>query len=217
MTLEKKKSQADQTTERLRELVLSNDYVPGQALRQTELAELLGVSRTPVREALKELATEGLVEISPTGRTVVASIDPAMIKEYYEVRCQLEIWMLKLAIPVLTAEQLDQAFEINEKMANCNEAEWSQLNFEFHRALSSPANKPHTLLLIEELNASYTERLLSLTKSLRDHDRSLRDHRDIIEACHKGDVQGACDRMESHILLNSHALIERLVAVQANT
>lgn len=217
MTLEKKKSQADQTVERLRELVLSNDYVPGQPLRQTEIAELLGVSRTPVREALKELAVEGLVEISSTGRTVVASIDPDMIKEYYEVRCQLEIWMLKLAIPVITPEQLDQAYELNEKMATCDETEWGQLNFEFHRALSGPANKPHTLALIEDLNASCTERLFSLTKSLRNYDRSLRDHRDIIEACRKGDVQGACDRMESHILLNSHALIERLAAVQANT
>lgn len=217
MTLEKKKSQADQTVERLRQLVLSNDYLPGQPLRQTEIAERLGVSRTPVREALKELAVEGLVEISPTGRTVVASIDPAMIKEYYEVRCQLEIWMLKLAIPVITSEQLDQAYETNEKMAACDESEWGRLNLQFHRTLSSPANKPHTLTLIEDLNASYTLRLSSMTKSLRDYDRSLRDHREIIEACRKRDVQGACDRMESHILLNSHALIERLAAVQANT
>lgn len=216
MTSEKKKSQTGQTVERLRELVLSNRYAHGQPLRQTEIAEFLGVSRTPVREALKELAVEGLVEITPTGRTLVASIDPALIKEYYEIRCQLELWMLGLAIPVMTPEQLEQASAINEKMASCDEDEWEALNHRFHRTLCGPANKPHTLALIEDLSAGSMARLRSLTKSLRNRERSLRDHREIIDACRKGDVQCARDRLESHILLNSHALIERLAAVQAN-
>ena len=213
---EKKKSQTDQTVELIRELVLGNRYTPGQSLRQTELAEMLGVSRTPVREALKELAVEGLVEITPTGRTIVASIDPALIKEHYEIRCQLELWMLGLAIPVMTTEQLDRADEINEKLAICGEDEWKTLNNQFHRVLCAPANKPHTLALLEDLNVGAMARLHSLTKSLRNTERSIRDHREIVDACRKGDTQTAQDRLESHVLLNSNALIERLAAAQAN-
>ncbi|KIN78944.1 GntR family transcriptional regulator [Sulfitobacter mediterraneus] len=217
MESQKKKRAAGQTVDRLRELVLGNTFSDGEALRQTEIAELLGVSRTPVREALKELAQEGLVQIGPTGRTVVAGVDLKLIREYYEIRCQLEMWMLRLAIPVMTDAHIQKASEINQKMLTCQPDEWPKLNFEFHKILCGPANKPHTMALIEDLYMGSITRLRSPMRMFRNPDRSVRDHNQILQACRNQDVQGACDRLESHILLNSHALIEHLSALQANS
>ncbi len=210
-----KTNAADQTINRLRQLILNNTYSMGAPLRQAEIADTLGVSRTPVREALRTLAQEGLVDISPTGRTTVAKIDPEILQERFEIRCQLEMWMLELAIPVMTQADLDKAEAINEKLANCAQEDWGQLNYEFHSALYAPANKPLALSMVKDLYNGARVRLRNPIYSARNVERSLRDHKELIAFCAAGDLQGACDRLESHIILHSLALLERLRAMQS--
>ncbi len=214
-TMESKKQLASQTAERLKQLILDEHFGLGEPLKQTEIAEILGVSRTPVREALKLLEQEGLVTISATGRTTVAPVDPDYLQELYEIRCQLEMWLIELAIPLQTAADLEKAREINEKLAVCTPDEWSALNREFHHILCRPANKPHTLAMIDNLYNSYNVRLRKPIHDLRNVQRSLRDHKELLAACAARDVEAARDRIESHILLSSHALIERLRATQS--
>jgi|GEM_PF-1269199 len=210
----RKTNAADQTVDRLRALILNDTYPMGAPLRQAEIADNLGVSRTPVREALKTLAREGLVEITPTGRTCVAKVDPNIIRERFEIRCQLELWMLELAIPVMAESDLAKAEAINAAMASCAREDWGELNFRFHGALYGPANKPLALAMVKDLYNGSRARLRNPIYSARNVERSLRDHKELIALCAAGNVQAACDRLESHIILHSLSLLERLRAMR---
>jgi DNA-binding GntR family transcriptional regulator len=92
----------------LRKLILTRKLPPGQRLVQSDLAARLGVSRTPIREALHQLATEGLVTISPYRGASVASISPDDLEAIYHVRIALESYAAHLVIRNITDEEIEQ-------------------------------------------------------------------------------------------------------------
>ena len=100
---------ASMAVEALRERILRGDYPDGEPLRQDALADELGVSRIPVREALRQLEAEGLVTFSPHRGAVVSSLSLAEIEELFELRAEIECDLLRRAIPKTTKEQLDRA------------------------------------------------------------------------------------------------------------
>src|SRR5215472_15637926 len=97
------------TVEALRERILRGDFPEGAPLRQDALADELGVSRIPVREALRQLEAEGLVTFSPHRGAVVASLSLSEIDELFELRADIECDLMRRAIPRMTAEQLERA------------------------------------------------------------------------------------------------------------
>jgi DNA-binding GntR family transcriptional regulator len=112
-----------QTVERLvidamRQAILTNVFEPGDRLRQEELAELFGTSRIPVREALKALEYEGLVRSEPHRGFTVTSLDADDVDEVYELRILLEGEAIRLAIPLLTYEDLDALEELFQQLGN---------------------------------------------------------------------------------------------------
>jgi len=98
--------------EALREKILRGEYPEGAPLRQDTLAAELGVSRIPVREALRQLEAEGLVTFVPHFGAVVSSLSLSEIKELFELRALLETDLLRRAIPRIREEDLDRADEI---------------------------------------------------------------------------------------------------------
>src|SRR3954469_17050465 len=100
------------TVEALRERILRGDYPEGEPLRQDALADELGVSRIPVREALRQLEAEGLVTFSPHRGAVVSSLSLAEIEELFELRAQIECDLIRRAIPNMTKDQLDRATDV---------------------------------------------------------------------------------------------------------
>src|SRR3954453_8371035 len=103
---------ASMTVEALRERILRGDYPEGEPLRQDALAEELGVSRIPVREALRQLEAEGLVTFSPHRGAVVSTLSLDEIEELFQLRADIECDLLQRAIPKMTAEQLDRATDV---------------------------------------------------------------------------------------------------------
>src|SRR5574342_233981 len=97
----------DDTYIRLRELIL-NEYSPGQALSEQELANLVGVSRTPIREALFRLEKDGLIAIVPRRGPFVAALTIKDIHELFEVREALELYAVKRAVERLDLRELDR-------------------------------------------------------------------------------------------------------------
>ncbi len=92
----------------MREGILANRIAPGTVLQEVPLAESLGVSRGPIREALGDLAAEGLVTITPRRGAVVASLSKRDFLEAYQVREALESLAVQLAVPVMTAQDFAQ-------------------------------------------------------------------------------------------------------------
>ncbi|MBL8131708.1 MAG: GntR family transcriptional regulator [Anaerolineae bacterium] len=100
----------------LRQLILSRQYKPGDRLVQNDLAEHLGVSRTPIREALHQLAKEGLVTISPYRGASVASLEPAELEGIYHIRIALESYAARLVARNITPAEIAALWDIHAEM-----------------------------------------------------------------------------------------------------
>src|SRR4029078_13747600 len=103
---------ASMTVEALRERILRGDYPEGEPLRQDALADELGVSRIPVREALRQLEAEGLVTFSPHRGAVVSTLSLEEIEELFELRADIEADLLRRAMPHVATEDVTRAKEI---------------------------------------------------------------------------------------------------------
>lgn len=184
----------------LREAILRNVLTGGQQLRQDEIAAHLGVSRIPVREALRQLEAEGLVTFFPHRGAVVSELSHQEVQEIYEIRIPLEATALRLALPRLTQQDLERAEAILEAIDRETEvAKWSGLNREFHTILYAPADRPRLLALINTLRTN-VERYQRIYISLMQHKvNSQREHRQILEACRRRDVGTAVQALESHL------------------
>jgi DNA-binding GntR family transcriptional regulator len=127
----------------LRQCVLDGTLTPGTKLSQVALAEQLGVSRTPLREVLRMLQEEGLVEIEPNQRTRVAGLDPEELDEIYATRILLETLGLSLSLGSFTREQqrkAKQALTAMRKAAKAGDvAAWFDGHAQFHRRLTTGA------------------------------------------------------------------------------
>lgn len=105
----------------LRKAILQGDFKPGQRLKQSELADSLGVSRMPVREALRKLELEGLVILEPHKGAIVKSIQIEDILEIYELRSQLEKMAVELSVEGLVEDDIKQLKKLADKMESADE------------------------------------------------------------------------------------------------
>jgi DNA-binding GntR family transcriptional regulator len=200
--------------DRLREKILRGDYPEGVPLRQDALASELGVSRIPVREALRQLEVEGLVTFSPHVGAVVSTLSLGEIVELFDVRAVLEVDVLRRAIPRMTVADLERAAEILDAYELAFQAgdvgAWGVLNWRFHSTLLGAADRPLTMNLLQTLHNQsdrYTRLQLSLTHG---ESRANEEHRAILLAVRNGDVAGACTVLYDHVIGAGHALVDFL-------
>src|SRR5215467_9490543 len=200
-----RQSLAAAVVERLRERILRGELAEGEQLRQESIAAEFETSRIPVREALSHLAGEGLVKIIGNRGAVVAALSPDEIMQLFETRAVLESYMVRLAIPNMTAEDFRKAEEILERYERSLEHEseeksWGRWNWNFHSALYAPANRPVMMSFLRTLNLQcdrYTRLHLAVT---RDQHQAGKAHRDLLEVCRSRDAAAAEEAMRRHIL-----------------
>jgi DNA-binding GntR family transcriptional regulator len=202
--------QANRIADILREEIVSGVLQAGAALRQEHLAELHQTSRMPVRDALRLLESEGLVQLSPNKGAIVSPLDPAELREVYEMRAALETLALRLAIPELTNSRIDQAAAIQDNAEASGLANFSSLNKSFHSTLYEPCGRPRLLAQIAALNDTGS-RYLRLAAARLDYvERSHLEHRELLLACRQRDMARACDILEHHIEEAGNALYRHL-------
>jgi DNA-binding GntR family transcriptional regulator len=186
----------------LREAILSGKYPGGMRVNIPEVAERLGMSRMPVREALRQLDTEGLVTIRPNRGVVVTELTPEDILEVFEMRAVLEGLAVRVALPRFDDEAFEDLARIHERMDRNrgNAAQWLRLHNEFHDYICRKSGRPRlvaqTTLLrrtvepylrvhigayeSEELLGSEHQRLLETLRA-RDPERAERAMREHVE------------------------------------
>jgi DNA-binding GntR family transcriptional regulator len=193
-------TKAARATERLRQAILRGDLDSRRPLREVELSRRLGVSRVPVREALHQLEGEGLVEIRPHRGARVTRLSEAELTEIAEICRLLEAHVLRLAVPHLTPQGLRRAGEIIGRLDGISDpVEWSRLNWELHRTLYQPAERPRLIGLVAGLRAN-AERYLYLL--LKDRQRRLelnQEHRSILAACRARRARRAGELLDRHL------------------
>ena len=202
---------ASMTLDAIRDGILHGNYPEGEPLRQDALADELGVSRIPIREALRQLEAEGLVTFSPHRGAIVSSLSLAEIEEVFEIRANLEPDLLRRALPRLTTYQLDQADEILDRYAEAlrggDVAQWGELNWEFHSSLWAPADRPVTRAILHRLHQQ-SDRYLRMQLALTHGETLANDeHRAIAAAARSGDSKLACQLMKEHITGASRSLL----------
>ena len=195
---------ASLAVEALRERILRGDYPDGEPLRQDALADELGVSRIPVREALRQLEAEGLVTFSPHRGAVVSSLSLDEIDELFELRADIECDLLRRAIPRTSAEQLERADDVLDEFEDALRAgeatRWGPLNWHFHAALYAPAARNFTMGVLQKLH-QHSDRYFRMQVLLaKGGERANAEHRAIAAAVRAKDVESAGRLMRSHIL-----------------
>lgn len=184
----------------LREAILDGRLPRGTALRQQELADLFGVSRMPVREALRQLEAQSLLNVVQHKGAVVAPLITNNAIETYALRAVLETFALRLSIPLLEADDLAQAARYIEQLeAQTDHAEIGRLNRLFHMSLYHRAPNSKLLDLIErELNEE--ERFLRFHLSSMGLGKLTQDdHRALLEAAAAKDIDHAVVVLENHL------------------
>jgi len=204
------------TVDAIRERILRGRYAEGKPLRQDKIGVELGVSRIPVREALRQLEAEGLVTFNPHRGAVVSVLSLKQIGELYELRADIECDLLRRAIPNMTAEDHARAQEVldsyEQAFRSGQVAVWGALNWKFHSTLYAPADRALTMSIVHRLHHHsdrYSRMQLALTHG---ESRARTEHRAIAAAAKKKDISKAVRLLREHILGAGSALVTFLEA-----
>ncbi|HEY0249224.1 MAG TPA: GntR family transcriptional regulator [Gryllotalpicola sp.] len=185
----------------LRDAIVSGSLAGGTRLVQAELAEQLGVSITPIREALRDLAGEGLVIVDPHKGSRVRTLDLDDVRELYALRIVLEPIMVRRVITSVTAEQLDRAQDLHVRLYETDDiVVWSELNKQFHAVLAeSDQGSRLSSILTGMRDASSAYVSLSLGADTRRTTESNVEHGELVELYRRGDADAAVALTVQHL------------------
>lgn len=192
-----------QVADRLRAQIYHNELKPGDAIDEPALCKRYGISRTPLREALKVLSSEGLIELIPHKGSFVRSMDIAELNELFPVMAVLEGLCAREAVENCTEEELRRLESMHEKLekhaANAEVDDYYEQNFVFHQAIQDLAGNRTLQRIIGDLRkvlrlARHTQ--LTIPGRLA---ASINEHRNIMLAFHTHDPDLADRNMKTHL------------------
>jgi DNA-binding GntR family transcriptional regulator len=213
---------SDSVFDVLRNNILSRAFRSGDRLDVKALASQLGVSPTPVKDAITRLAAEGLIEVRPRAGTYVAEIQPEAVAETFEIRRALECLAAEKLVERVTPECLDRFAKIVEALERpvSNEAsrvEHERRNVELHMAIVEGAGNKKLVELYKSLNAHLTiakiHRRRSPNATRLDQER--KEHRAMLDALRKKDTRKLVDTLAEHIRRAGAALVDDVASAQA--
>lgn len=185
----------------LRSAIESGELAPGEWLVEAPLAQRYGVSRTPVREALRRLEQDGLVERGERGLQV-RSRSPEEILEIYEVRVMLEGFAARLAAvrrTELDLARLERAAEIMEHLQSPEPVAQSQSNLSYHQAIWRSSHNATLMDMLHRLQGHLTRYPATTLSRPGRWPVVLEDHRQLIEAIREGQAERAQELAEAHM------------------
>lgn len=186
----------------VRESILRGDLAPGSEVSQVQLANQLGVSRTPLREALRLLQREGLVDSRRNRRVRVAPLSVEDFDELYAIRLVLECTALKLSVPLLTPEELadlkGQMAQMAHYTANEDYERWDVPHRAFHRGLIAHAGERMMRMIAELADHGTRYRRLYLSDPPA-RENAEAEHRAILAAAEAGEVDQAAVLLITHL------------------
>lgn len=208
-------SQTERAVTLLREKIMSNELSPGSNHLETELAELLGLSRTPVREAMLRLESQGLVEVRPRHGMRVLPISANDMEEIYQLLTELEsLAAYDLALKKPTPEQLEPmrraVRDMDEALVRDDRQSWAEADSKFHEILVELAGN-RRLRNVVAMYSDQAHRARMVTLYIRPKPTSSnQDHLDLLEALERGDADAAREIHRNHRLRAKEMMIDLL-------
>ena len=201
----------------LRHAIVSDLLKPGERLNVEELAEKLGVSLTPVRGAIQQLATEGLVEIKPRSGTFVASLTAQDVEETLQIRCALECLAGEEAVRRIGAEDLGRLRELLHALGKPAASEEEQRahgrdNSELHQIIVRASGNRRLREIYEELNAHIQIARVHAGESnwAARLEEEREEHEAIVAALEARDAEGLRNALRKHVYRAKDALVAAL-------
>lgn len=206
----------DKVYEKIKSMAIDYHFKPSDRINEVELATQLGVSRTPVREALNRLAKDGFMNFVPNRGFYFRDLTPDGVRELYEVRMVIEQATFRFACQRATDEEIAETTAIWEDVASLKseknqEEKWSEIaeiDERFHMAIARIAKNDRLYEMLESLNAlSRFFRRIDLETPIRRNDAYV-EHEDIIKALRERDIEKGVKLIEQHIFLSSEHAVE---------
>ena len=205
----------------LRQAILTGELKPGERLMEIHLANRLGVSRTPIREAIRKLELEGLVTMIPRRGAEVAQITEKSMKDVLEVRRTLDALSAELACERISKEEeeaLKQAclnFEAAVKTKDTKAI--AKADVAIHDIIAAATGNQRLIQLINNLAEQMYRYRFEYIKDATQHERIIEEHRIIYESIVKKDKEAAAEMAKTHIDNQEKAVIARIRMEQSNT
>lgn len=187
--------------------MMRGEVAPGSWLRQDEIAERLGISKIPVREALNRLAASGLLRFETNRGAFIPRLTADEAEENFQLRLGVEMLLLRRAVKNLTIVDLAEAELALEAGTGRTSTE---SNWQFHQALYRASGWTRGLAIVRSLHAAVAPYVLLYTEGLGGSKHSDEQHHAMLEACRSYDPNAACTILERHINEASTALIHFL-------
>lgn len=202
---------ADQVYQDLRGRILSGDLGPGVFIRERDLSDALGVSRTPVRDALGRLASEGFLERLPHRGFRIPEESVVDLLELYPILTALEIWAGRESFPRLDAEDLLALEQLNrdclETIRDGDSRGAIEANHEFHRRLSSRCRNRHLLALLDDLRSKVVRMEYWSVSHPGQTLEAVQQHKEILRAISARDYARAFAVLEQNRMQTYHAYL----------
>jgi DNA-binding GntR family transcriptional regulator len=209
----------EHVAQRLRQMLVENRIPPGAKLNERELAELLQVSRTPLREAIKMLAAEGLVELVPNRGAIAVSLTEADVLDTFEVMAGLEAQSGELAAQRITPEELAEIqamhFEMLAAYTRRDLSAYYRLNARIHSAINAAAKNPVLASVYKQVNARLQALRFRSNQDGEKWKRAMHEHDRMVEALVARDAAGMRDVLLAHLRNKRDVVLEQLRAAGA--
>lgn len=200
--------------EELRRLIVEGEMKPGEKISEKDLCTLFGVSRTPLREALKILATEGLVLLTPNRGASVTQLTLSDFSEVFPIMGALEALAGELACRNITDAEIKKATRLQQEMENKYEygelKDYFRINQEIHQLIIDAAQNPALAQMHKTLSAQVRRARFMANISKTRWAEAVKEHRTILEALSKRDETRLSALMKAHIANKFAALKEKL-------
>ena len=201
----------------LRTAILKGDLKPGERLMELQLASKLGVSRTPIREAIRMLEQEGLARTSPRKGAEVAGMTEKDMEDVLQIRCVLEELAARLSCQNITDEEMRKlkiamvAFE--EKTREGNVVELAKADVTFHDIIYRAADNPKLLVLLNNLREQMYRYRTEYMKDDRIHPVLIREHKEMVKALESRDQELVAREVRQH-LRNQEEVMKKIIRDQ---
>ena len=198
----------------LRRAILKGELKPGERLMEITLADQLGVSRTPIREAIRKLELEGLVVMAPRKGAKVASITERDLNDVLEVRKGMEVLAISLACKRITGEELEKLETIEQSFQKLIESgnltELAEMDVKFHDTIYQATNNQRLVQLLNNLREQMYRYRMEYLKDIAVRRTLAEEHKAICRALRERDEQQAEEYVSIHIDNQQKAIIRSL-------
>lgn len=212
---EKELSAGDIAYDGIIDLVLNSELRPGERTSVNLLAARLGIGRTPVKEAITRLQTEGLLSVAGRSGTIVNRIDEAQTEQLFALRRALEDFAADFAVQNVTARDLQQIKKCLQRLGRSNStSEFVRANVEFHSMIVAAAGNPFLIRMYGQLQIQLqiVTYLVQRGFDSKAADARHREHATIVKALEKRDAQALKHALRTHVMTTERAILAALTA-----